>query len=106
MPETAGPWRMWAHRYEDGLLYNVGSEQFVKYHGLKEPVVKVDVTEVEDGDPAATHWAWIDAKHTQPIMVWPREGLFTMCFPYGPKREEERGKGRVVRLAVTPVEEA
>lgn len=101
-----GGWRMWAHRYDDGLLYNVGSEQFVKYHGLPEPVVEVDVREVPADDPTATHWAWLDSKHDEPIMVWPREGLFEVCFPYGSKVEQDRGKGRVVRLAVTQVRDA
>jgi hypothetical protein len=29
--------------------------------------------------------------------------LFDVCFPYGPQVEQERGRGRIVRLAVTQV---
>jgi hypothetical protein len=99
----ADSWRMSAHRYRDGLLHNVGSRRFVEHHGLKEPIVEVDAVEVPDGDPSATHWAWLPTGKTEPIMIYPREGLFTMCFPYGSKTEVEHGKGRVVRLAVTEV---
>lgn len=108
MPDLDGPWQMWAHRYCDGLLYNLGEKWWVEIHGLSELIVEVDVREVSDGDPSATHWGWLDAKpeKTEPLMIWPRQGLFEMQFPYGSKVEVDRGKGRVVRLAVTEVEDA
>ena len=34
-------------------------------------------------------------------MIWPSEAQFNVCFPYGPDVEEDRGKGRVLRLAIT-----
>ena len=105
---TPGHWRMFAHRYDDGLFYNLGEKWWVEIHALPQPIVEVEVREVPDDDPAATHWGWIDAKPdgTDPLMIWPREGLFEMQFPYGSKIEAERGKGRVVRLAVTEAADA
>lgn len=100
------PRRMCAIRLRDGLFYYVGSRRFVEHYGLPEPIVEVDVTEVPDGDASATHWAWLPTGKTDPIMIYPRESLFTMCFPYGPKSEVEAGKGRIVRLAVTEADDA
>jgi len=98
-------WRMWAHRYDDGDLHNLGERWWVEIHGLREPIVEVDVVEVADDDPAATHWGWMDPGDTEPVMIYPREFLFSMCFPYGVQAEVDAGKGRVVRLAVTEIAE-
>ena len=101
-------WRMFAHRYDDGLFYNLGEKWWVEIHALPQPIVEVNVIEVASEDPVATHWGWIETslRETDPVMIWPREGLFEMCFPYGSKVEAERGKGRVVRLTVTEVPDA
>lgn len=45
----------------------------------------------------------MDEARDEPQMVYPRESLFSMCFPYGVQAEVDAGKGRVVRLAVTEV---
>lgn len=102
----ADSWQMHAVRLRDGLLHYVGSRRFVEFHGLPEPIVEVEVAEVPDGDVSATHWAWLPSGKTEPVMIYPREVLFTMCFPYGPKAEAEAGKGRIVRLAVTEAHDA
>jgi hypothetical protein len=46
----------------------------------------------------------MEAEEAKPSMIHPHWSLYSMCFPYGPKAEEEAGKGRTVRLAVRPVE--
>jgi hypothetical protein len=101
-----GAWWMFAHRYDDGLLWNVGSIRFVEHHGLSEPIVKVDVHEVAEDSPDGTHWGWLDSDDRDPTMIYPHRGMLEMCFPYGSKVEIERGKGRVVRLAVTETGDA
>lgn len=101
MPD--GQWRMFAHRYDDGLLYNLGEKWWVEIHGLSEPVVTVDVREVEDDSPEGTHWAWIKTGESEPLFSHPYRGGLEICFTYGSKVEVERGKGRIVRLAVTEV---
>lgn len=105
MPEP-GRWRMWAHRYDNGDLHNLGSRRYVEFHGVPKPIVEVDVVEVAEGDSAATHWGWIRAGETEPIMIYPREVLFRVCFPYGVQAEVDAGKGCVVRLAVSEVDDA
>jgi len=105
MPDL-GPWRMWAHRYDNGDLHNLGSRRYVEAHGLRKPIIEVDVAEVSDDDPAATHWGWMRPTDTEPVMIYPREVLFRVCFPYGVQAEVDAGKGRMVRLAVAEVADA
>lgn len=68
--------------------------RFVLAHG-RSPVPVV-VTECADG----AHWGWLRDGDDAPIMIQPHETLFTMQFPYGPAVEEQRGKGRILRLHV------
>jgi len=104
MPEP-GRWRMSAHRYANGDLHNLGVRRYVEAHGVKAPIVEVDVVKVPDDSPAATHWGWMRPTDTQPVMIYPHEVLFRVCFPYGVEAEVAAGKGRVVRLAVTEIKE-
>lgn len=107
MAITSGTWPMWAHDCtpKDRHAYqNIGERWWVEIHGLPDPVVPVLVAEVERDSPEGTHWGWIDASGRdagKPVMIWAHRGAFDMQFPYGPKIEEEHGKGRVVRLRIT-----
>jgi hypothetical protein len=104
--EAGGPaWRMHCHD-NGGRLQHFGARWWVEIHGLPDPIVKVELREVAQDDPAGTHWGWIDAAKTEPVMIWEHRGAFDMQFPYGPEAEEERGKGRIVRLAVQKIDEA
>lgn len=101
-----GRWRMHAHRYDNGDLHNLGDRRYVEFHGVAKPIVEVGVVEVADDDPTATHWGWMATGADAPVMIYPREVLFRVCFPYGVRAEVDAGKGRVVRLAVTEVGDA
>jgi hypothetical protein len=95
---------MFAH-HDEAWLLNLGSRAYVKAHGLRHPIVEVLVTLVADDDPSATHWGWLAREDEEPSMIWPHLGAYHMCFPYGPRAEEEHGRGRTVRLHVAPLEE-
>lgn len=95
-------WQMYAHD-DEGLYTNLGARPWVELHGLRLPIVLVDVRLVADDDPAATHWGWLETGADGPTMIWPSHAQFSVCFPYGYRAEEEAGKGRAVRLAVTRV---
>jgi hypothetical protein len=98
----AESWRMFAVRLGDGLLHYVEHDRrTVAMCDLPEPIVEVDARLVADGDSEATHWAWIETGEDKPVMVFPAWVLFNICFPYGARTEQEHGKGRIVRLAVT-----
>ena len=53
-------WKLWAHRYESGKLWNIGARRWVEIHQLTHPIVAVLVEEIL-GDPYAaevTHYGW------------------------------------------------
>jgi hypothetical protein len=95
-------WTMFAHDYGDQQFYNLGSRPWVELHGLRYPIVEVTVREVEADDPAATHWGWMGTGKSEPTMIWPNWPCYSMCFHYGVQAEEQSGRGRTVRLRVTP----
>jgi hypothetical protein len=102
-------WEMYAHRYDDGRFCHVGSEQYVRANGLKKPMFRVLVEEVDDDDETATHWGWMGfawsyhEADTEPNMIWHTKGQFKMCFTYGPQAEVDRGRGRILRLRITEI---
>lgn len=103
--ELSGTWSVHAYREDGrrGIYYStIGPKPWVALHGLSAPIVPVAVTEVGADDPEATHWGWIDAGSDTPAwaLVWPSRAQYEVCFPYGVLLEEERGKGRTVRLRV------
>ena len=102
---TGMMWDAFAYREEGrrGTYHSVvGPRLYVALHGLNAPIVPVIVTEVDDGDPAGTHWGWIGTGEDAPAwaLVWPSRPQFEVCFPYGVRAEEKAGKGRSVRLRV------
>lgn len=103
MSET---WRMHAARGR-GCLTDVGRSPRVIEMTTSGPVAEVEVREVAPDDPAGTYWGWIDVTSPErPVMIRAGHDPFAAQFTYGPEAEERRGKGRVVRLAVTEVQDA
>ena len=49
------------------------------------------------------YWGWWDAEDKKFTLIWPKHFLLEMCFPYGTKAEEERGKGKIYRVNVKTV---
>lgn len=105
-------WEMYAQRRirHDGFEFfmNFGSQELVErfYGGDVRPV---RVTE----DPDGPYYGWIasadywDGRYYHggiPELIQPGRGMFSMQFPYGPEPEQDRGKGRIVRLRVEEVE--
>lgn len=107
-PEVLGPgkWRMWALRVSSppygGEFYEPGHRRYAEmYRGKNdEPAVEVLVAENEDGP----YYGWLATGEEIPLMIHATEGLFRMCFAYGPQAEVDHGKGRIVRLAITELE--
>lgn len=99
-------WPMWAHRYDSGRFHTIGSKRYVELHQLAEPMFPVVVEEVDREDESGNAWGWMGFAYgwrqadTEPVMIWSSWAQFSMCFPYGPEREEQAGKGRIVRLKV------
>lgn len=94
-----GPWEMWANEC-GGEFRHVGTRWYVELYEMDEPVVPVLVEVCVDGP----YWGWIERDEREPALIQPSEMLFNMQFPYGYKRELERGPdgGQLVRLRITP----
>jgi hypothetical protein len=109
--EKLGTWQMYAYRYGDGRFHSIGSEEYVIGHGLKQPIFRVKVEEVPEGDDTATHWGWMRSAYshyvadTSPRMIWYSRGMLEVCFTYGVQAEIDRGHGRVVTLRITEAQE-
>ena len=89
-----------------GVSYRYASPSrwWVGLHGSTDPIVRVRVRERLPTDPSSNYWGWLDA--TDPSyyhFVWPSEVQLDMCFPYGPKAEEKKGRGRKVNLIVEEI---
>ena len=50
-------------------------------------------------------WAWWDAEKDKYRHLYPSELLVRMCSPDGYKTDEKEGRGRVLQVKVTPVEQ-
>lgn len=115
MNDNPNTWTMYAQRHNNGVYMHVNScEHTVACYGAAESIVPVEVREVADDDPTATHWGWIDNPDTWtgarmnrdftiPVMIQPHQGMFDMQFPYNPNAEVDRGRGRIARLAIKEV---
>lgn len=108
-PNTATYYAHKILREQDGTYYYYNahtSRMFVKLHYYPNPIVKVSVRERVATDPPSNYWGWLDAMAPHHyIFVWPSEVQLDMCFPYGPKVEEDRGRGRKVNLVVEELPE-
>ena len=60
-----------------------------------QDIVRVLVTP----DPAGSYWAWYDYDEGIAFVYFSRVLLETI-FPYGSKVEEDRGRGKVIRVRV------
>lgn len=88
------------HAGHAGTEYrHLGDPRYVRHYG-HEPV-PVDVTETPDGD----YYGWIRTGGDAPEMVWRGWARFVIQFTYGPRAEQDTGKGRIVRLAIEPAKE-
>jgi hypothetical protein len=91
-----------------GVLYLHASpsKRWVELHQIPHPIVKISVRERVETDPPSSYWGWLKADEPDCyIFVWPSEIQLDMCFPYGPKIEEQLGRGRKVNLTLTEIPE-
>lgn len=90
-------WEFWAaeSKREPGTYEDFGHYKYTKAFGHENPV-RVTVTETEDGP----YWGWLEAGEDVPRMIYRREPLFRVCFPYGVEAEEKAGHGRLIRCDV------
>jgi hypothetical protein len=85
-------WEMWAAETEYGFEHIGTDPRYVRAYDAEPVPVVVTL------DPAGEYWGWLAASY--PSMIYRREVLFRVCFPYGPEEAEKAGKGRVVKLNI------
>ena len=66
------------------------------------PMHKVKVE--EDFTGKNEYYGWFDNSTQDYRMIWCKKQLVEICFPYGYKIEEEKGKGRLVPLKISFIE--
>lgn len=99
-------WKMFGHDVRNRYFHVGKTERFVKCFG-DDPIVPVTVSILTEGrheDDA--YYGWQDAGEYDkpPEMIWPHWKSFNICFTYGAKAEMDRGKGRIVKLQISPTE--
>ncbi|KKL81869.1 hypothetical protein LCGC14_1990450 [marine sediment metagenome] len=88
-------WNMWAQNI-DGMFLHAGEKRYVELFGMSNTIVPVIVEESDGG----TYYGWLETDENEPRMICPSEVEVDMCFPYGYKIEEKKGRGRRIRLTV------
>ncbi|MFA5732905.1 MAG: hypothetical protein WC934_13020 [Acidithiobacillus sp.] len=87
----------YAHQYYDNkLFHNIFSHQKSTQMCGDDPIFKIEF-EVGDTDEY-TYWGWLEDGEV--CMIFPHKILFEICFAYGYKVEEERGRGKAIKLKV------
>ncbi|KKN69147.1 hypothetical protein LCGC14_0444360 [marine sediment metagenome] len=89
---------MYALEEETGYRHFYKYKHQVRLTGIPGRTVELLLTEDIEGD----YWAWWDNKTEAFVHCWPSEVQLNMCFPYGPKAEEDRDRGNKLRVSVKP----
>ena len=93
---------LYAHRTPRGYRDFFKSILQVEYGSHPDcPIERVRLTT----DPDGAFWAWWDAERSAHYMVFPEQMLLETCFTYGSKAEEDRRRGKVVRVRVERIED-
>jgi hypothetical protein len=90
---------MYAQQYEEGLRHFYSHPKLYRPCGLTGTILKVRV----HLDPEGRYYGWhyYDGYFKGKVsMIYSNRIGTEMCFTYGSKAEEERGRGKIVRLRV------
>jgi hypothetical protein len=86
-------WTLFANELKpDHYWHTSPNVNIAKLYGGK--VCAVEFVESAGGQ----HYGWMSPSQDYPTMIYPNETLFSMCFPYGYKAEEEQNRGKHIRL--------
>lgn len=66
------------------------------------PYHEVKIREIRKNE-TSLYWGWKDFEDKKYSMIYYRKELAEMCFPYGYKAEEKRGRGKLVNLVITEI---
>lgn len=63
-------------------------------------IARIEVVEDSEG----THYAFWENERERWLYLWYDRGLTEMCFPYGSKAEEQRGRGQLCSVRIVRLE--
>ncbi len=64
--------------------------------------IAADQTVPKQPNKSADYWGWFDFEEERFVFIWPSYLQLSMCFTYGMKAEEDRGRGKAYRLEIIP----
>lgn len=67
-----------------------------------EPIWEVEVTAGDHNKPGG-FWGWWELDENRFTLVWPSRVQLEICFPYGYKAEEDRGRGKFMPVEVKKI---
>ena len=90
---------LWCQRDEKGRPVHFANHPEVsRMYDPALPVHAARVTEAENKPDC--YWAWWDQERGSFMFVYPARSLVEMCFHYGTRVEERRGKGHLLPVAI------
>ena len=91
---------LFCYQTPEGYRHFYASAKIVGLCVMDCPIVEVTVTELP-APVEGCYWAWWDVKDQDFSMIYHAQALVEMCFPYGSKVEEDRGKGKVCPVTIS-----
>ena len=89
-------------REQDGKIYykNIFPSEKAVLMCVSPPkkIYKIDVREAR-GDEETPYVGWFDSEGNIDF-IFPHLTLLEVCFPYGSKAEELRGRGKIIRVKI------
>lgn len=96
-------------REQDGKTYYMhifSDPRSVKEYMLKpESIYKIDVREAAETERSVTPYFGFLNNDGEIENIYPTFGLFDMCYPYGVRAEENRGRGKIIKVIITEIEQ-
>jgi len=71
----------------------------------RRPFPILEVVVEEGTDTPDSYWGWWDSERQAFNIVFARKLLVEICFPYGSKAEEDRGRGKLLPVNVRVIRE-
>ena len=99
---VAKSWVMFANRVAGKLADFHEHPRTCKAYRSDAEIVRVRVTLDENGEL----YGWHEYASDDVSMIYAQRAATEMCFAYGSRVEEERGRGKLVRLSAVVIEEA
>lgn len=96
------------YRRQDGKFYYTNIFSTIKSVKMciaePAPIFKIDVIETKEIDENS-YYGWLEFEDSNISYIYPHLTLFSVCFPYGYKAEEERGIGKLIRVKIIELED-